>query len=142
MSKQSLTPLQRKAFFMALRPAAQEVGEEPEVYRKRILNEELGVEHLGEVESVHVVLRRLLRIEVVGNLCWRVLASEGVYPSLAVLDVSAYQLPYRFNRKRVHRWHRPLSCYLHKFVSILSVATLCALGFAASLVEESAKAIT
>ena len=49
MSKQSLTPLQRKAFFMALRPAAQEVGEEPEVYRKRILNEELGVEHLGEV---------------------------------------------------------------------------------------------
>ena len=49
MSKQSLTPLQRKAFFMALRPAAQEVGEDPEAYRKRILNEELGVEHLGEV---------------------------------------------------------------------------------------------
>ena len=49
MSKQSLTPLQRRAFFMALRPAALEVGEDPEPYRKRILKEELGVEHLGEV---------------------------------------------------------------------------------------------
>lgn len=49
MSKQSLTPVQRRTFFVALRPAAIEVGEDPEVYRKRILKEELGVEHLGEV---------------------------------------------------------------------------------------------
>ena len=44
-----LTPLQRKALFMGIRPAAIEVGEDPEVYRKRILKEELGVEHLDEV---------------------------------------------------------------------------------------------
>ena len=34
---------------MGIRPAAIEVGEDPETYRKRILREELGVEHLGEV---------------------------------------------------------------------------------------------
>lgn len=45
----TLTPLQRKALFMGIRPAAIEVDEDPEVYRKRILKEELGVEHLGEV---------------------------------------------------------------------------------------------
>ena len=50
MSKPSLTPLQRRTFFMALRPAALEVGEDPESYRKRILKEELGVEHLGDVK--------------------------------------------------------------------------------------------
>ena len=44
-----LTQLQRKALFMGIRPAAIEVGEDPEVYRKRILKEELGVEHLDEV---------------------------------------------------------------------------------------------
>ena len=44
-----LTPLQRKALFLGIRPAAIEVGEEPEAYRRRILKEELGVEHLGEV---------------------------------------------------------------------------------------------
>ena len=30
-----LTQLQRKALFMGIRPAAIEVGEDPEVYRKR-----------------------------------------------------------------------------------------------------------
>ena len=45
----TLTPLQRKALFMGIRPAAIEVGEDPEVYRKCILKEELGVEHLDEV---------------------------------------------------------------------------------------------
>ena len=45
----TLTPIQRRLFFMALRPAAQEVGEEPEAYRRRVLQEELGVEHLAEV---------------------------------------------------------------------------------------------
>ncbi len=49
MSKQPLTDLQRRTFFMALRPAAQEAGECPETYRKRILKEELGVEHMAEV---------------------------------------------------------------------------------------------
>lgn len=50
MKKPTLTPLQRKSFFMGLRPAALEVGEDPEVYRKRILKEELGVEHMADVD--------------------------------------------------------------------------------------------
>jgi len=50
MKKPTLTPLQRKAFFMGLRPAALEAGEDPEIYRKRILREELGVEHMSEVD--------------------------------------------------------------------------------------------
>ena len=39
----TLTPLQRRTLFMAIRPAAQEVGDDPESYRRRILREELGV---------------------------------------------------------------------------------------------------
>lgn len=49
MNAKTLTPLQRRLFFMALRPAAKDVGEEPEAYRKKILREELGVEHMSEV---------------------------------------------------------------------------------------------
>ena len=48
-TRNQLTPLQHRLFFMAIRPAAQEVGEEPEAYRRRVLQEELGVEHLAEV---------------------------------------------------------------------------------------------
>lgn len=44
-----LTPAQRKVLFLEIRPAAIEVGEDPESYRKRILREELGVDHLSEV---------------------------------------------------------------------------------------------
>lgn len=47
--KKPLTPLQRRLFFMAIRPAAQEVGADLEEYRKRILKEELGVEHMSDV---------------------------------------------------------------------------------------------
>ena len=49
MPKTTITQLQRRALFLAIRPAAQEVGEEPEAYRRRILREELGVEHLADV---------------------------------------------------------------------------------------------
>lgn len=49
MSKTTLTPAQRRAFFSTVRQAAQELGEDPEVYRQRILKEELGVEHLADV---------------------------------------------------------------------------------------------
>ena len=49
MSKHSLTPLQRRAFFSTVRQAAQVLGEDQEVYRQRILKEELCVEHLGDV---------------------------------------------------------------------------------------------
>jgi hypothetical protein len=44
-----LTESQRRTFFAALRPAAEEVGEKVEDYRRRILREELGVESLSEV---------------------------------------------------------------------------------------------
>ena len=44
-----MTSSQRRTFFLELRVAAREVGEEPEAYRKRIMMEELGVEHLAEV---------------------------------------------------------------------------------------------
>ena len=47
--KKPLTPLQRRLFFMAIRPAAQEVGADLEECRKRILKEELGVEHMSDV---------------------------------------------------------------------------------------------
>ena len=49
MSVKTLTPVQRKLFFMSVREAARDVGEDPESYRKRILREELGVEHMSEV---------------------------------------------------------------------------------------------
>lgn len=44
-----LTESQRRTFFASLRPAAEEVGEKVEDYRRRILREELGVESLSEV---------------------------------------------------------------------------------------------
>lgn len=44
-----LTESQRRTFFAALRPAAEDVGEKVEDYRRRILREELGVESLSEV---------------------------------------------------------------------------------------------
>lgn len=44
-----LTNCQRKTFFSLVRSAAAELGEEPETYRKRILREELGVEHMADV---------------------------------------------------------------------------------------------
>ena len=44
-----LTESQRRTFFAAIRPAAVDVGEKVEDYRRRILREELGVESLSEV---------------------------------------------------------------------------------------------
>ena len=49
MGTRPLSAMQRRTLFAYLRPAAIEVGEDPESYRKRILREELGVEHLSEV---------------------------------------------------------------------------------------------
>ena len=60
--KPPLTDLQRRLFFMALRPAAQEVGVSPEEYRKRILEEELGVEHMSEVSRTGDFDRLMSRI--------------------------------------------------------------------------------
>lgn len=44
-----LTRLQKATLFMHVKDAARECGEEPESYRKRIMREELGVDHLAEV---------------------------------------------------------------------------------------------
>ena len=44
-----LTQSQRMTLFATIREAAREQGEQPEAYRKRILAEELGVDHLSEV---------------------------------------------------------------------------------------------
>lgn len=44
-----LTQSQRRTLFAAIRSAAQEQGEETELYRRRIMAEELGVEHLSQI---------------------------------------------------------------------------------------------
>ena len=44
-----LSQLQLKAFFLAARAAASDLGEDPEAYRKRVLREELGVGHMADV---------------------------------------------------------------------------------------------
>lgn len=44
-----LSQSQRMTLFAMIREAAREQGEQPEAYRKRIMAEELGVDHLSEV---------------------------------------------------------------------------------------------
>ena len=44
-----LTDAQRRVLFATIREAARECGETPEVYRKRVMAEELGVDHLSKV---------------------------------------------------------------------------------------------
>ena len=44
-----LSQSQRCILFETIREAAHEQGEEPEAYRKRVMREELGVEHLADV---------------------------------------------------------------------------------------------
>ena len=52
MSKPSgLSESQRRTLFAAIRDAARECGEPPEAYRKRIMREELDVEHLSQVSA-------------------------------------------------------------------------------------------
>lgn len=44
-----LSQSQRMTLFATIHEAAREQGEQPEAYRKRIMAEELGVDHLSEV---------------------------------------------------------------------------------------------
>lgn len=44
-----LSESQRRTLFATIREAAREQGEQPEAYRKRVMAEELGVEHLSQV---------------------------------------------------------------------------------------------
>lgn len=46
-----LSQSQRCTLFATIREAAREQGEQPEAYRKRVMAEELGVEHLSQVSS-------------------------------------------------------------------------------------------
>lgn len=49
MGKPGLTNSQRHVLFATIRAAAGELGEDQEAYRKRVMAEELGVEHLCDV---------------------------------------------------------------------------------------------
>ena len=52
MSKLSgLSEPQRRTLFSSIRNAARECGEPPEAYRRRIMREELDVEHLSQVSA-------------------------------------------------------------------------------------------
>lgn len=44
-----LSQSQRRTLFATIREAAREQGEQPEAYRKRIMADELGAEHLAQV---------------------------------------------------------------------------------------------
>lgn len=46
-----LSEFQRRTLFATIREAAREQGEEPETYRRRIMRDELGVEHLSQVSA-------------------------------------------------------------------------------------------
>ena len=46
-----LTQPQRRTLFAAVREAAARQGEMPEAYRRKVMAEELGVEHLAQVSS-------------------------------------------------------------------------------------------
>lgn len=46
-----LSQSQRCTLFATIRAAAREQGEQPEAYRKRVMAEELGVEHLSQVTA-------------------------------------------------------------------------------------------
>ena len=46
-----LSQSQRRTLFATIRAAAREQGEQPEAYRKRVMAEELGVEHLSQVSA-------------------------------------------------------------------------------------------
>ena len=60
--KNQLTTLQRATLFAHVKNAAAECGEKPEAYRKRIMREELGVDHLSEVSRTDGFDRLMCRM--------------------------------------------------------------------------------
>ena len=60
--KNQLTALQRATLFAHVKNAAIECGEKPEDYRKRIMREELGVDHLSEVSRTDGFDRLMCRM--------------------------------------------------------------------------------
>ena len=67
--KSQLTSLQRATLFAHVHKAASEQGVDPEKYRKMIMREELGVDHLSEVS----------RTDGFDRLMCRMLKDEGDY---------------------------------------------------------------
>ena len=57
-----LTALQRATLFAHVKNAAVECGEKPEAYRKRIMREELGVDHLSDVSRTDGFDRLMCRM--------------------------------------------------------------------------------
>lgn len=57
-----LSQSQRRTLFATIREAAREVGEEQEAYRRRVMAEELGVEHLADVGHTSDYDRLMARI--------------------------------------------------------------------------------
>lgn len=62
MSKQPLTTLQRKILFAELHHTASDLGCDAEAYRKRVMLECCGVEHLGEVSRTEGFDKMMCRI--------------------------------------------------------------------------------
>lgn len=62
MSKSPLTSLQRKIIFAELHKTVADLGVDPEEYRKRIMLECCGVEHLGEISCTEGFDRLMCRI--------------------------------------------------------------------------------
>ena len=60
--KSQLTALQRATLFAHVNNAAVECCEKPEAYRKRIMREELGVDHLSEVSRTDGFDRLMCRM--------------------------------------------------------------------------------
>ena len=60
--KRSLTKLQRATLFAHVKNAAIDCGEKPEDYRKRIMREELGVDHLSDVSRTDGFDRLMCRM--------------------------------------------------------------------------------
>ena len=64
MGKSGITDSQRLMLLAAVRRAAGELGEEQEAYRKRVMSEELGVDHLCDVSrggGFDVLMARICR---------------------------------------------------------------------------------
>lgn len=59
-----ISDLQRRTFFRALRTTVVAIGESAEDYRKRIIREELGFEHMSQVNSTDDFEKLMTRMAV------------------------------------------------------------------------------
>ena len=88
----SLSQSQRRTLFATIRAAAREQGEQPEAYRKRVMAEELGVEHLSQVTATtgyDTLMARICRRFAEGGRPYSAeqLRSETGIPIRIVIDL-------------------------------------------------------